>query len=138
MRILVVEDEPLLAMTLEASLLDAGHQVVGTAATASRALEIAEKATPELALVDINLRDGSSGIDVARELLRRWGAPSLFVSGQSRAAHANQDAALGYIDKPYTPETVVASIEVAKVVLGGGHLAPPEVPRGLELFEKPQ
>ena len=118
--------------------MDAGHQVVGTAATASRALEIAEASTPDLALVDINLRDGSSGIEVARELLRRWNAPSLFVSGQSRAAHANKDAALGYIDKPYTPETVVASIEVAKAVLEGVTPTPPEVPRGLELFQKPQ
>ena len=137
MLILIVEDEPLLAMTLEASLTDAGHQVVGPASTASRALELAEHVTPDLALVDINLRDGSSGIEVARELLRRWGAPSLFVSGQSRAAHANKDAALGYIDKPYSPEMVLASIEVAKTVIEEGK-PPPQVPRGLELFDKGQ
>ena len=138
MKILLVEDEPLLAMMLEAELADAGHTLQGPASTAKRAIEIAEHEQPDLALIDIKLRDGSSGINLARELLTRWGVPSLFVSGQRMAAYANRDLALGYIGKPYTPDTVLASIEVAERIIAGNQPAPEEIPPALELFTKAQ
>ena len=136
MDILLVEDDAIIAMTLEAALADAGYVVRGPASTAARGLEIAEREPPDLALVDINLRDGSNGIDLARELLNRWGIPSLLISGQRMEAYANRDAALGYIGKPYSPDTVLASIEVAKHMIDG--LPPPTpLPRELELFQEP-
>jgi len=136
MIILLVEDEPLIAMVVEAALLDAGHTICGPAATVAESLEILENELPDLALVDINLRDGSSGIELARELMARWGVPSLFMSGQRLEAYANRDVALGYIGKPYSPETVVASIKVAERIIA--HQPAPEVPPELELFEKPE
>ena len=74
MRILIVEDEALIAMALADGLEDAGHEVVGPAATIAEALALCDEAPPppELAVLDINLRDGSSGVDVARALLERW------------------------------------------------------------------
>ena len=134
MLILVVEDEALLAMALEAALTDAGHHVLGPASTASRALEIVEREQPELALVDINLRDGSSGVDLARDMRARWGTPCLFMTAQSNVARANRDAALGILDKPYDPETVLACIDVMKEIMDGGNPPPPAIPYGLELF----
>lgn len=132
MIILIVEDEALIAMALEADLNDAGYEVLGPASTVGRALELAEATPPDLALVDINLRGGGSGIEVARELLERWDAPSLFVSGQRLDAHRNKDAAIGYLGKPYSPQAVIASIEAASCILKG---SPPDyVPPGLELF----
>lgn len=132
MNVLLVEDDALIAMSLEAALSDAGHVVSGPAATASGGLEIAEAGRPDLALVDINLRDGSNGVELARELRRRWGVPCFFVSGQKMEADANQDAALGFIGKPYAPEAVVASIEVARKILNGRR--PCAVPHGLVLY----
>ena len=98
MEILVVEDESLIAMELEAALTDAGHLVRGPASTALRARLLADISRPDLALVDINLRDGhGSGVTLARELMQRWHTPSIFVSGQTREAQANKDAAIGHL-----------------------------------------
>ncbi|MBV1798570.1 response regulator [Siccirubricoccus sp. G192] len=132
MRILIVEDEALIAMLLTESLESAGHQVMGPAATATEALALCEAARPDLALLDINLRDGSSGLDVARALLPRWGVLAIFTSAQIMEACQARDIALGYIRKHYQPETVLSSIEVARVVMDGGK--PGNIPAGFRPF----
>ena len=132
MWILIVEDEALIAWMLADSLEDGGHEVVGPAATMAEALALCEAAPPELAVLDINLRDGSNGVDVARALLERWGVLSIFASAQMMEARRARHIALGYIGKPYTPETVLRSVEVAREVMGGGK--PGTVPAGFELF----
>ncbi len=132
MRILIVEDEALIAWMLADSLEDGGHEVVGPAATMAEALALCEAAPPELAVLDINLRDGSNGVDVARALLERWGVLAIFASAQMMESRRARHIALGYIGKPYTPETVLRSVEVAREVMGGGK--PGTVPAGFELF----
>ncbi len=132
MRILVAEDEALIAMMLTSSLEDAGHEVLGPAATLTEALALSEAAPPHLALLDIDLRDGSSGVNVARALFRRWRVPSIFVSAQSVEPRAVRDVAIGQIRKPYEPETVLLGLEVARRVMAGGRAG--RLPHGLELF----
>ncbi|MBD0275522.1 MAG: response regulator [Acetobacteraceae bacterium] len=133
MRVLIVEDEVLIALALADSLEGAGHHVLGPAATMAEALALCEGTPPpELAVLDINLRDGSSGVDVARALFERWGVPSIFASGQAGDARRARDAALGYIRKPYEAETVLRSVEVAREVMGGAE--PRAMPAGFELF----
>ena len=132
MRILIVEDEALIAMVLADSLEDGGHEVVGPAATMAEALALCEAAPPELAVLDVNLGDGSNGVDVARALLERWGVLAIFASAQMMEARRARHIALGYIGKPYTPETVLRSVEVAREVMRGGK--PVTVPAGFELF----
>jgi two-component system, response regulator PdtaR len=67
MRILIVEDEVLIAWMLAECLECAGHEVIGPAAAMAEALALCEAAAPpELAVLDINLRGGSNGVDVAR------------------------------------------------------------------------
>ena len=131
--ILVVEDESILAFDLETTLRNAGFQVLGPAATAREALELAEQAHPDLALIDINLADGrKTGIEAARRLQTQLHTPSLFLSGQGAEARQNKDAALGLLEKPYSPDSVVESVAVAEALLGGE--VPSRLPRGLELF----
>jgi CheY-like chemotaxis protein len=132
MRILIVEDEALIAMVLADSLEDGGHEVVGPATTMAEALALCEAAPPELAVLDVNLRDGSNGVDVARALLERWGVLSIFASAQMMEARRARDIALGHIRKPYGAETVLRSVEVAREVMRGGK--PVTVPAGFELF----
>jgi CheY-like chemotaxis protein len=133
MRILIVEDEALIALELTENLEHGGHEVVGPATTVAEALTLCQEAEPpELALLDINLRDGSSGVILARALLARWGVPSIFASGQLMEARQARDIALGCIGKPYHPETVLRSIEVAREIMGGG--MPTHIPAGFELF----
>ena len=133
MRILIVEDEALIAWMLADSLEDAGHEVVGPAATMAEALALCEAAAPpELAVLDINLRDGSNGVDVARALLDRWGVLSIFASAQAVEGRRARGTALGCIGKPYAVETVLRGVEVAREVMDGR--TPRHVPAGLELF----
>ena len=137
MFILVVEDDPLIGLGLEATLLGAAHTVCGPVMTARGAVALVErgKDLPDLALLDINLADGSgAGIDLARQLKRHWHIPSLFLSGQPIEAHANRDAALGYLGKPYTPEAILASIALIAQRDRNGSFEPGRIPPGLELF----
>jgi DNA-binding response OmpR family regulator len=132
LKILVAEDDAAIAIMLEAELTDAGYQVVGPAATAANALLLAQATGPDLALININLEDGSNGVELARALLENCGAPCLFVSGNMNEARAARDAAIGYIAKPYQPDTLLRAIKVAKAIMNGEK--PDTVPRGLELF----
>ena len=132
MRILIVEDEALIAMMLTDSLESGGHEVMGPAATAGEALALCEAALPDLALLDVNLGDGSNGVVLARVLFDRWGLPVIFASGQLMEARQARDVALGFIRKPYEAETVLRGVELAREVMAGGR--PRDVPAGFELF----
>lgn len=68
LRVLVVEDERLIAMQIEDDIADAGHEVVGSAMSSEEAVRIGREERPDFAFVDIHLVDGPSGIDVARAL----------------------------------------------------------------------
>jgi DNA-binding response OmpR family regulator len=81
MLILVVEDEPLVAHALEWELKDSGHWILGPVDSAEAAAMLCGKIRPDLALIDLNLREGGSGIDVARYLHERHGTPCLFITG---------------------------------------------------------
>ena len=134
MRILIVEDEAVVAWMLADSLEDAGHEVTGRAATMAEALALCEgaAAAPELALLDILLRDGSNGVDVARALMERWGVRSIFASAQTVEAQRARGTALGCIRKPYAPQTVLRGVEAAREAMDGR--TPRHVPAGFELF----
>ena len=72
-RVIIVEDQALLAMELEYVLSEAGHIVVGCAMDMAEAVRLAAETRPDVALVDVNLRDGFSGPTIARQLIdARW------------------------------------------------------------------
>lgn len=102
LRILVVEDEILIALELESLLQDAGHDVVGIAATSEEALAFAEDLRPDLAFVDIHLADGPTGVDVARHLAERLDVAVLFMTANAKRIPEDCAGALGVISKPYT------------------------------------
>jgi len=131
-RILVVEDEVLIAMALTYDLKDGGHRVMGPATTLAEALTLCEAERPELALLDINLRDGSNGVDLAQALRERWGVMSILVSGQIMEARRARGFALGCIGKPYETGTVLRSLEVVQAMMEGQ--TPGCIPAGFELF----
>ena len=82
-RILVCEDEQLIALDLKTRLERLGHVVVGMAASARQAIEIAEQLKPELALMDVHLEGSVPGTEVARVLSKEYGIPSIFVTAYS-------------------------------------------------------
>lgn len=132
MIILVVEDEAVIATSLAVALVHAGHEVLGPAPDEAKALRLAAEGRPDLALVDIRLRDGGCGVRLAREFKARWALACLFASGQAGQARASADAALGSIAKPYDPDEVVEAVAAVGELLAGRQ--PRRVPPRLELF----
>jgi CheY-like chemotaxis protein len=111
LRILIVEDEAVLLMQLEAIFEDEGHIVVGTAMTAAEAIAVAEATTPDIAIVDIHLLDGSSGIDVARHLRESGETLVVFVTANAKRVPEDYEGAVGLISKPYSQAGMAAAIK---------------------------
>lgn len=132
MRVLIVEDNPLLGYLIETSLLDAGHDPLGPVPDIDDALAIIESGQPELAFVDINLDGGSTGLLLAGALCRH-GIPFFYASGQTEIARTDRSRAMGLLPKPFSPELLVAVVEAVESYLdGNGDVA---FPSGVERFE---
>lgn len=115
-RVLVVEDDWLISLEIEAALLDAGYSVVGVAGDADEAVAMAARFQPDMATMDIRLGGNRSGIDAAHELYRRFGVRCLFVSAHSAPDLRQQAEAarpLGWLTKPFMSGDLVQSVEAA-------------------------
>src|SRR4051794_31532714 len=115
-RILVVEDDFLIAMQTEAALVAAGFHVIGTAATAEQAIALAEKERPALAVMDIRLASKRDGIDAARELYHEFNIRCIFATAhddETTRKRAAPYAPLGWLAKPYTSASLVALVTAA-------------------------
>ena len=115
-RILIVEDEALIAMECELILTDANYDVVGIAADEFEALSLSESHQPDLVLMDIRLARGGSGMRVAASILERWGIRSIFVSAHGdRKARERAEAAnpIGWVVKPYPANALLKAIKQA-------------------------
>lgn len=99
--VLVVEDEALLALELEDVLAENGHAVIGPAMSKREAVRLAEETRPDLALVDVHLLDGPTGVDVARHLAGQ-GIPVVFMTANVRRIPPDFAGAIGVVEKPYT------------------------------------
>lgn len=108
--LLVVEDDADMAVDLTELLTEAGHRVVGPFHNAAAA-EVAAALHPvDLALVDINLSDDTTGVDLARSLKGRWGVRSIFLSGDVTQAARHAELAEALLTKPYGGREVLAAV----------------------------
>jgi len=112
-RILVVEDEPLVAALLEEMLLDLGLCVVGPAYSVGKALELAERAALDGAVLDVNIR--SKDVDPIADVLRSRGVPFVLATGYGAAAARARQVQV--IEKPYTRDVLAAALTA---MLGAG------------------
>lgn len=119
LRILVVEDEILIALELESLLQEAGHDVVGIATCCQDALRLGQDLSPDLAFVDIHLADGPTGIDVSRRLTGEMGVTVLFMTANTKRIPEDFAGACGVIAKPYTERGVREAL--AYVTAGRDH-----------------
>ena len=110
LRILIVEDEILIALELESLLQEAGHQVVGIAASSQDAVSLGHRLSPDLAFVDIHLTDGPTGVDVARRLGEQ-GVTVLFMTANAKRIPEDFAGARGVISKPYTERGVRQALD---------------------------
>lgn len=112
--VLIIEDEPLIAMDLEGLVSDMGHRVVDIARTRSEAVSTVSREPPGLILADIELADGSSGLEAVDEILGLISVPVVFITAYpERLLTGNKPEPIFLITKPFHPETVKAIISQA-------------------------
>lgn len=118
-KVLVVEDQPLLALELCMVLEDAGFEVVGTAHDRDEALQLIETCDPALALIDVNLRDGMTGPGIADTFCGRPGRAAIFLTANPEQVPPGFAGALGMLTKPVDPASVRAAVIYALDNLSG-------------------
>lgn len=112
--VLIIEDEPLISMQLEDLVRSLGHDICGTAATRTQAQEAVRKATPGLVLADIQLADGSSGLDAVDDILADISVPVIFITAYpERLLTGDRPEPTYLITKPFQESTVRAAISQA-------------------------
>jgi CheY-like chemotaxis protein len=110
-RVLIIEDEPIIALDLENLVTELGHRVVATAATRDEAVAKALAERPGLVLADINLGEGGSGIDAVTEILNSFDIPVIFITAYPEKLLTGERPEPTYlIAKPFLPETVQATV----------------------------
>ena len=115
-RVMVVEDEGIIALAIESILGKTGYTVAGTASSGEAALEMAAKTCPDIVLMDVRIPGSLDGIETAREIRSRFHIPVIYLT-----AHAEEDTVrraaetlpYGYIIKPFQAKEVAAAIEIA-------------------------
>ena len=130
MKILIIEDEYLVARSLTLLLQTMGYEVAGVADDVASAIKEAERTQPQLAFVDIQLAQVDSGLDAAAELQKR-GVICIFLTGNPPAG-PRPDIALGCLPKPFSDVALAGAIKIAEAFIEGAPL--PQPPFGLELY----
>ena len=107
--VMIIEDEPLIAMDLEAAMRDIGHNVIGVAGTHSEAVNMVKEKQPGLILADIQLGDGSSGIEAVNEILTTFSTPIIFITAfPERLLTGEKPEPTFLVTKPFDPNVVKA------------------------------
>lgn len=123
-RILIIEDEPMIAMDLKGLVEGLGHDVTTIARTRAQAEKAALNDPPGLILADIQLADGSSGIDAVQDILRAFDVPVIFITAYpERLLTGEKPEPAFLIAKPYDADTVKAVVSQAlffQIGAGGG------------------
>ncbi|WP_158744718.1 response regulator [Acidisphaera sp. L21] len=119
--VLIIEDEPIIAMDIEELVANCGHRVIGVAATEADAVAIAERSRPGLILADINLGAGGDGTSAVSRIMRNHYAPVIFVTAYPERLLTGEALEPAFvITKPFEPLTL--AIATYQAVTGGVHL----------------
>jgi CheY-like chemotaxis protein len=112
--VLIIEDEPIIALDIEAMVQDLGHTVTGVARTHKEAIESVHQRKPGLVLADIHLADGSSGLDAVNDILNSIDLPVIFITAYpERLLTGEKPEPAFLITKPFQADTVRATISQA-------------------------
>src|ERR1035438_5506057 len=115
-KILVVEDEGIIGLQIERTLIKAGYEVPAVAASAEEALMAVEASSPDLVLMDIHIDGDQDGVQTARKIRDRFRLPVIFVTAHADSAtleRARDIEPFGYIVKPISTLSLTSSIEMA-------------------------
>ena len=121
--VLIIEDEPLISMQLEDLVRSLGHDICGTAATRTQAQQVVAEHRPGLVLADIQLADGSSGLDAVDDILAIEDVPVIFITAYpERLLTGNRPEPTYLITKPFQESTVRAAISQALFFNSSTHI----------------
>lgn len=115
-RVLVVEDERIVAEDIAQCLEERGYEVVGLASSGEQAIKLAESTQPDLALMDIVIQGDRDGIETAHVLKERFGISVVYLTAYSQektVARAKETEPLGYVVKPFEEATLLSTVEIA-------------------------
>jgi len=119
-RVLIVEDNFLVSTDFEASLVEAGYDVVGIAVSRDEAVRACEMSLPDIALVDVRLLGDLDGIDVAIEIYHRFQIRAIFVTANAddhSRARARSAQPLGWITKPVSGKSLISRLDTLRGLL---------------------
>ncbi len=128
-RVLIIEDEFLIALDVAQTIEDMGLKVAGFASARKHALTLAPYA--DIAFVDVNLSDGRTGPDIGRELAKEYGLTVIFMTANPEDIGDGVDGPLGVLTKPVMPDVVEKTVDYAIANRLGGMAV---VPRELKVF----
>lgn len=112
--VLIIEDEAIISADIESLVRELGHNVTATATTHDEAVDAVASHRPGLVLADIQLADGSSGIDAVKDILKKFDVPVIFITAfPERLLTGERPEPTFLITKPFQPETVKAAISQA-------------------------
>lgn len=112
--VLIIEDEAIISADIESLVRELGHTVAATATTHNEAVDAVAHRRPGLVLADIQLADGSSGIDAVKDILKQFDVPVIFITAfPERLLTGERPEPTFLITKPFQPETVKAAISQA-------------------------
>jgi len=119
-KVLLVEDEPLLALAVSDALIEAGYEVCGVAESAAAALAVAAEHSPDVAMVDVRLVGNRDGIDLAEELVARHGVAILYATANCSEVRRRAKVGDWCLAKPYRAEWVIAALKIVERGYGEG------------------
>jgi len=129
--VLIIEDDPIVALD-EVQMVEAlGHEVIGVASEAQTTYQLADNQVPSIALLDVNLADGPTGPAICARLTGDYGVPVVFVTANPEQLPADFGGALGCIEKPFSMSTLGAALTFVRRHMAGRR--PQGVPLGLTM-----
>jgi len=127
LKVMIVEDDALVAMGVQLTLSELGHDVVGIAASEMEALALAQVERPQLALMDIRLRGANDGVQVAQRLWQDLRVRCIFLSAyadEHTMERVAQTRPLGFVQKPYSAQQLKVALEQARPRLADEGVVP--------------
>lgn len=138
-RVLIVEDEPIISRDIAHRLKAKGYEVVGFARSKADAVAQASELRPNVVIMDIHLIDGHSGVDAAREIREEMALPVIFLTANSDAdtlSKAKIAEPYGFVVKPFSDQALHTAIEIALSKYAGEQEVRMEIDRLYDLVEE--
>ena len=137
LKVLIVEDDLMIADMLESVLLAHNYSECGIAATVAEAVTLVLREKPDLAIIDLRLADGGLGTDIVRQIADKQGLGILYATGNAASVVLTSANGHACISKPYIETSLLRALSVVREIMTTGEALPP-FPRGFKVLTPPR